>query len=46
MPEIVKETDEKDFMKILDWLDVWIILLDTNGKLCTLEARLGVPKPR
>ena len=48
-PEIVKDgqTDEDNFMKILDWFDIWIFLLDTNGTLWTLEFRLGrVPKPR
>ena len=34
-PEIVKDgqTDEDNFMKILDWFDIWIILLNTNGTL-------------
>ena len=42
VPQIVtdKETHEKDFMKILNWLDVWIILLETNGMLWTLESGL------
>ena len=36
VPEIVndRDTDEGDFLKILDWLDIWIALLDTNGMLC------------
>ena len=36
MPEMVddKETDEDDFLKILDWLDIWIALLDAKGMFC------------
>ena len=39
VPEIVndRETDEGDFLQILDWLDIWIALLDTNGMLCTIS---------
>ena len=35
VPEMVndRETDEGDFLKILDWLDIWIALLDTKGML-------------
>ena len=25
-------TDEEEFKKILDWCDVWIVLLATTGK--------------
>jgi hypothetical protein len=34
VPEIVTESvnDEDDFRKILDWCDIWILLLTTTGK--------------
>ena len=33
-PSVGKEnaTEEKEFQKILNWSDVWVILLTTNGK--------------
>jgi hypothetical protein len=35
VPNVSKdsEIDEKDFRKILDWCDIWNILLKTTGKL-------------
>jgi hypothetical protein len=34
LPEVAKdsEVDEDDFRRILDWCDIWIILLKTTGK--------------
>jgi hypothetical protein len=34
VPEIAKESviDEDDFRKILDWCDIWVLLLTTTGK--------------
>jgi hypothetical protein len=34
VPEIAKDSiiNEDDFKKILDWCDIWIILLATTGK--------------
>lgn len=37
MPEVAKESvisvvNEDDFRRILDWCDIWIILLKTTGK--------------
>ena len=44
VPEIVndKETGEDDFLKILDWLDIWISLLTTNGMLWAKFIDLSV----
>jgi hypothetical protein len=34
VPEIATESeiDERNFRKILDWCDIWIVLLRTTGK--------------
>jgi hypothetical protein len=34
IPKVAKdsEIDEDDFRRILDWCDIWIILLKTTGK--------------
>ena len=34
VPEIATESenDERNFRKILDWCDIWIVLLTTTGK--------------
>ena len=43
VPEVLKgsESSEDDFIKILDWCDIWIILLKTTGRSCDLRELRG-----
>ena len=41
VPEVVNdsEIDENYFMKILEWSDIWMILITTNGMLLLRKTK-------